>query len=173
MAALTAGQYTKATDGTHIATEGATLGLTIPMLLSSTTVNLNEGTAAKQPLYTCPASKRCIITNIVMQKFSASGSVGAGSIGWNAGATDVGAYTLASTPVTTASVFNWSLYNTNAGTGIMGVSSPVYVTGTAADVLGLKVTEAEGSALTCKVDVYGYWTDTSGVPIANVVGTAP
>jgi hypothetical protein len=137
-----------------------------PRLLSSTVVDLNEGTAAKQALYTCPAGRRCVITEIVAQKASANPGGFAGSMGWNALADDV---------VLGNEVFGagqWSsttkhLLLTAFVTG--GGAIPMNpVTGAAGEVLGLKISTPEGSALTCRVDVFGYLTDAAGVPVAGI-----
>lgn len=146
--------------------------VTVSVLLSSTTVNLNEGTGAKQSLYTIPSSRRAVITNIVMQKVSGAVSTAQLSIGWNATADDVvNSADLGSLSVGVLSAVNSSSAGGGAGLFLTKNSIAPLVTGVAADVLGLVVVGPEGSALTAKVDVYGYLTDTSGVPIANVNGT--
>lgn len=149
---------------------GGSPNITIPMLLSSTTVNLNEGTGAKQTLYTCPANRRCIIVNVVMQKPSAS-EIGTAlvRIGWNvAGNNVMPSYDFSAGPLAAVAAAVQSIPDFDRGYLV-----PTPTVGTAGDTLGLVVATPEGSALTAKVDVYGYWTDTNGVPIANVVGVAP
>ncbi len=39
--------------------------------------------------------------------------------------------------------------------------------GTAGQILGLKVVTPEGSALTGRVDIFGYLTTVAGVPVAS------
>ena len=152
--------YTPANEA-HTGTDGT-------FLLSSTTVNLNDGTAAKQPLYTCPASRNAIPTNVVLHHFSAdpTGTFSA-SLGWNAGATNI-VGNAGSSDFSGDHTGAWILGIPDVSDGAQFLSySPVM--GTPADVLGLKVQTPEGSALTCKVDVFGYLTSTAGVPSANVI----
>lgn len=151
---------------------GGTPNITIPMLLSSTTVDLNEGTTAKQPLYTCPASRRCIVTNIILQKITGA-SVAAlqFQIGWNAGANGVGVYDSGGLPLSPLSNHALLMGTPSAADGL-NFLRPNPPTGLAGEVLGLAVLTPEGVSLTGIVNVFGYWTDTNGVPIANVVGVA-
>lgn len=152
--------YTPANEA-HVGTDGA-------FLLSSTTVNLNEGTGAKQALYTCPASRNAIPTNVVLHHFSVDPTGAfAASIGWNVGANDV-------TGIFQSSILSegkqaaWLLGIVDLNDSSIPLSYNL-VMGTPADVLGLIVQTPEGSALTCVVSVFGFLTSTVGVPSANVI----
>jgi hypothetical protein len=73
-------------------------------------------------------------------------------------------------PVTSSLRVDFSTYDTNAtGTRMFTQEIPV---GTAAQVLNFNLTNAEDAALTGIVDVFGYLTDTSGVPQPNIFGPA-
>jgi len=149
------------------ATIPATNTGTMPILLSSTLGNLNEDTEAKQPLYTCPASRRAVLTNIVMHKSSGSPGTAAFSIGWDGGVSDVASVDFNTAgSLGTAQALNLNIADIPNAANLMNPSPTV---GTAAEVLGLKVLNPHGSFLTCKVDVFGYLTDTNGVPVANVL----
>lgn len=150
------------TGATHtISAIGAGDTVTTSILLSSTTVDLNEGTGAKQPLYTVPASRKAVITAIVFQKFSGNGNVFDVVFGWNAGGDNL-TNDIQATVTSSSTLFlpSASLQFINP-----------YPIGAAAEVVGFKVLNPEGVALTAKVDVYGYLTDTNGVPVSNVGGT--
>ncbi len=71
--------------GKIIADGGALPTATIGGYLGGATVDLNEGTAAKQTIYTCPASRIAIVTGVVMHTLSADGAVANWRIGWTAG----------------------------------------------------------------------------------------
>lgn len=131
---------------------------TAPILLSSTSVNLNENTGAKQSLLTVPASRRGIITRIDIDKLSADPTAAAFTMGWNNTADDCLDPFLLSDLVATATKF-----------GSILVQPTAWLVGTAAQALGLKVSTPQGSALTAKVNVFGYFTDTNGVPVANIL----
>lgn len=128
-----------------------------PVLLSSTAVNLNEGTLAKQALYTVPASRRCIVTRVDLDKLSGAPSTVEITMGWNAPATD----TLDALRVA-------DLIGGTTSFGSLLVQPTSWLVGTAAQVLGLAVSTPEGSALTGRMNIFGYLTDTNGVPIAGV-----
>lgn len=151
-------------DVTYISSGGSSNTGTASVLLASQSVDLNDGTHTKQPIYTCPASRRAVITNIVMQEFSGTVTSALLNIGWNANADDVTAEM--NLPGLGASSTQSVNCASRSETFQLMLANPVI--GTAGDVLGLKNTQAEGSALTAIVDVFGYLTDTSGVPQANI-----
>lgn len=156
--------YTPANEA-HTGTDGM-------FLLSTATVNLNDGTAAKQPLYTCPAARNVIPTNVVLHHFSGNPTTFAASIGWDAGADNVVVNLTASAFIGSPTIADhtaaWLTSIPDTADGIT-VLSWTPTMGTPADVLGLIVQTPEGSALTCKVDVFGYLTSTVGVPSANII----
>jgi len=129
-----------------------------PILLSSTAINLNEGTAAKQALYTVPASRRAIVTRIDLDKLSDDPVDAAFTMGWNAGATNTLDPFLLSDLVTSSAKF-----------GSILVQPTSWLVGTAAQVLGLAVSTPQGSALAARVNVFGYLTDADGLPVANIL----
>ncbi len=164
------GSVATATTTPAITLSYANTGTIGNLLLSSTSVNLNEGTGAKQTLYTCPANRRCIVTNVVMQKLSGTLTAASLNIGWNASANDVSFPTINLAGLNNApSASNATLFATGDIVNAIGLLQGTVAIGTAGDVLGLKVTTPEGSALTARVDVFGYLTDTSGVPVANIL----
>lgn len=137
------------------------------ILLSSTTVDLNEGTVAKQPLYTCPVSRRVIVTNVVFQNFSANPTDFYALIEWvSDDVAFLGITGYGTTPFTSAMAALGNVFDPNTGGTILR-DNPVI--GTEGQILGLKVETPEGSALTAIVDVFGYLTNASGVPQANLV----
>ena len=129
---------------------------TVPILLSSVVVDLNEGTAAKQGLYTVPAGRRGIVTRVDIDKLSAAPTNAAFTMGWNAGATDTLDPFILSDLVSSATKF-----------GSILVQPTSWLVGTAAQNLGLAVSTPQGSALTARYNIFGYLTDVNGVPIAN------
>lgn len=141
---------------------------TTSILLGAQSVNLNEGTGAKQNIYTCPASRKCVVTNIIVEHFSGNGTTTRFSLGWDAGAGDV---TLTTIDVSAFSVVATSILNLAVGDVVNGSSflgTPT-TRGNAGEVLGLRVDTPEGSALTAIVHVFGYLTDNNGVAIPNVI----
>lgn len=169
--APSAGQVLTAVDSTHAtwqAAGGGNTGTGI-ILLSSTTVNLNDGTHAKQTLYTVPANKRAIVVGWIMQKFSAGVTVPTTiSAGWNASANDVidqVAFDDTINAVPAGGMTNFAIYQ---GTFSGSPMLPVPAVGAAGDILGFKCVTAAGSALTAICDVFGYLTATNGTPSANI-----
>lgn len=159
--------YVTNTDGTvrNVGNAGFVQGLigsyktktAADVLLSTTVVNLNEGTAAKQALYTVPASSRAIITRVDVDKLTAAPSAVQFTMGWNAAATDALDPFQLSDLVDAATKF-----------GSILVQPTAWLVGTAAQVLGLAVSTPQGSALTARINLFGYLTDDNGMPIANV-----
>jgi hypothetical protein len=144
---------------------------TTPILLSSTQVNLNEETGAKQTLYTVPASRKAIITNVVLQHFSSGANVAHISLGWDdppSDATTHGTVDLSGYPTSNNAVI-LGLQDVAGSTSLLDTSLHI---GLAGESFGLSVGTPEGSALTAQVDVYGYLTDINGVPQPNVGGGA-
>lgn len=129
-------------------------------LLSSTSVNLDSGGVSN--LYVAPGSRNAIITNIVMHHFSADPTAARVTFGWDGPGLDlVGAeirFDVVVADTTTAVILNRSPD---------GVTPPSLIPnppiGTPSGELKIAVT-AEGSALTCRVDVFGYLTQTTGAP---------
>jgi hypothetical protein len=145
----------------------AVLSTSSSMLLAAQSVNLNEGTGAKQPIYTCPANRKCVVTNIIVQHFSGSGSAARFTFGWDAGATGFGSVVdISAFGVSSTSILNLALGDIANGQSFISQPTP---RGSAAEVLGLKVDTPEGSALTAIVHVFGYLTDNSGVAIPNTI----
>lgn len=148
--------YVTMADGTvHNATVFKTKS--VQTLLSSTAVNLNELTAAKQALYTVPASRRALITRVDVDKLSAVPTAAQFTMGWNAAAND------------TLDPFQVSdLIDAVTKFGSILVQPTSWLVGTAAQVLGLAVSTPQGTGLTARINVFGYLTDEAGVPIVNV-----
>lgn len=139
---------------------------TAPVLLSSTSsVNLNS--VANTTLYTVPANRKLIITEIVIREISAtSGGTGIFSIGFNASAYDNVAYwPMVQSLLVGATALHMSRYEPNIGNTPMLTPVPV---GASSQALVLRVSTANGSALTVTVDVFGYLTDNSGVIQSNI-----
>ncbi|MGQ0763101.1 MAG: hypothetical protein ACT4OT_13965 [Acidobacteriota bacterium] len=136
----------------------AAMANTTPGLLASTPVNLNEGTTAKQVQFTVPAARRAIVTRIDIDNLSAAPTIAEFTMGWNAGATDTLDPFLLADLVTTATRF-----------GSILVQPTSWLVGTAGQSLGLAVSTPEGAALTARLNVFGYLTDTNGVPVANIL----
>ena len=130
---------------------------TAPVLLSSTTVDLNDDTA-KQSLFTVPSSRRAIVTRVDIDKLSADPGVAEFTMGWDSLASDCLDPFLLSDLVPLATKF-----------GSILVQPTSWLVGTAGQALGLKVTTEQGSTLTAKVNVFGYLTDANGVPVANIL----
>lgn len=121
-----------------------------PCRLGSAVIDLN-GAATKQPVFTVPGGVKCVITGVYVRSFSGVGATAVFTQGWNANANDViGAITLSAPNfgVTTADYIDATHWG------------PIFETppmGNAADVFGVRVTTPEGGALTCTVDVMGYY----------------
>lgn len=130
---------------------------TASILLSSTAVNLNDGVGAKQNLYTVPASSRAIITRVDIDKLSAAPTIAEFTMGWNEDSNNTLDPFLLSDLVGVETKF-----------GSILVQPTSWLVGLEEQVLGLIVSTPEGSALTARMNVFGYLTDTLGVPIANV-----
>lgn len=131
---------------------------TAPVLLSSTQVNLNEGTGAKQPLYTVPANRRAIITRVDTDKLSADPTNAAFTMGWDSPATNTLDPFVLSDLVDSATKF-----------GSILIQPTSWLVGTAGQSLGLAVSTPQGSALTARMNLFGYLTDTDGVPVPNIL----
>lgn len=112
---------------------------TLVQILASVSVNLNQGTAAKQPLYTVPVGKK-LITTVLILRMSGVRSVAVIAFGFNAAADNMGEP------------------NITGATTLKQVTGDdlAFIEGTAGQVLGLAVTTPEGSPLTASVDVLGY-----------------
>lgn len=158
---------TRTTGVVDVPSGGGSTG-TMAVLLSSTEVDLNEGAQAKQSLFTCPLSRRCIPTEIVLHDVSSAPAVAFISIGWNSGADDVVSelrFANISGPQTTQA-FILSMQTAADANTLMSYKPAV---GIADDILGVVVYTPEGSPCTCRFDVFGYLTDEAGVPVANVL----
>lgn len=107
-------------------------------------VNLNVTT--KTTLYTVPASKVCVVTKVVLRGASTSLTTASFGVGYDANATDVVA------DATHTGLTGPTLYEKVAPK--VGA-----LLGTAAAVLGLKCSTAQGAAATVDVDVFGYLYD--------------
>jgi hypothetical protein len=137
----------------------AARNLTAPMLLSSVLVDLNDGSAAKQALYTVPASRRGKPSQIEIDFLSDAPENAEFTIGWNDDADDV-----LGDPFHLA-----DLITDTADCGQLLAPSRSIRVGTAAQVLGLAVTTPEGSTLTARINTYGHLTTTLGVPVGNIL----
>jgi hypothetical protein len=127
-------------------------------LLASSVVDLNEGTAEKQVLYTVPASTRAKPSQIDIDFLSDEPTDAEFTVGWNVGADDV-----LTDPFHLADLIT----DTAEGGPLLAPSRSVRV-GTAGQALGLKVTTPEGSALTARINVFGHETDADGVPVSSL-----
>jgi hypothetical protein len=118
-------------------------------LLSTTTVDTNVGT--KQPLYTCPALKHCVITKVILRNASASlATMGdAMFFGFNAGVSDFGS--IGAQPLTGITDATVALGFSQISNG----SNVVWKIGTAADVFGCAFNDTSITA-TVVIDVFGY-----------------
>jgi hypothetical protein len=122
-------------------------------LLSRTTgVDLNAAADTEKGLYTCPTGKKGIPVLVVAHTFSAACAAAVGTFGETGGSCDefLGDQTLTNI----------------SGTGdyliiqpVPNATPPKGVILDAGDVFGYEVTTAEGSALTCVMDVFGYEYD--------------
>lgn len=124
------------------------------LVLASVVVNLNEGTGAKQTLYTVPANRRAILTRVDIDGLSAIPTNAEFKMGWNGAADDVlvDAFHLA------------DLITATTSAGRITGQDALRV-GTTTQALGLAVTTVQGSALTGRINVFGYLTDGNGVPV--------
>lgn len=130
------------TDDAKLVSYGATM---VWGLLSST-AGIDLSNTNKQNLYTVPASRSCIVTDVIFRNPSADISLATVSMGFDAAATNVYPGPLTLVPLTTAAAF---------------LSAPVTTTvehtiGAAAEVFGLDTVTQEAAADTVTVDVFGY-----------------
>lgn len=131
---------------------------TAPILLSSTVIDLNTVTPTKQSLFTVPSGRRAIVTQVDIDKLSAAPNAVEFTMGWDSLATD------------TLSPFHLSdLIDASTKFGSILVQPTSWLVGTAAQALGVAVSTPQGSALTARFNVFGYLTDTDGLPIANIL----
>lgn len=129
---------------------------TSPILLASEMVDLNSG--VRQTTYTVPASRRMKPTQVELDVFSDVPVNAEITMGWNTGANNV-----LVDPVHLADLV------TNVGDYANLFAQPKSIrVGTAGQTLGLIASTMEGSDLTARVNIFGYLTDTDGVPLPNV-----
>jgi hypothetical protein len=135
---------------------------TAVVLLSSTTVSTNVG--PKQALYTVPASKKCIVTQIIARKASASLAAMGDALlfGFDVGAADYG------NPFVGPTLAQLTDSSLAIGTTMLSPSGAGPITiGNAGDVFGCVFNDTSITA-TLLVDVFGYLTDAGQVPVSNV-----
>lgn len=108
-------------------------------------VDLNTGDPTS--LYTAPAGKEVIVTEVVMRDASASLTTASISFGWNsADFNDV--------------IANATHTALNAATKYKRISAAAgAVKGAEADVFSVKANTPQGGAATCTIDVFGYLVD--------------
>lgn len=136
------------------------------VLLASVLVNLNDNTAADQPLFTCPVSRKAIILDLVFHDASDDVGVAEVAVGWGIGGDGVATLiSFAASGLFHQDSFRAGYPDIGASVGFMKNSCRV---GTAGQVLNLSVQTAEGAARTVIVDVWGYLTNAAGVPQANI-----
>lgn len=120
-------------------------------MLASVQVNLNEGTSAIQPLFTCPAGYKTVLTASPLNYRDLSATPGMDcefNVGWGADPVNVIGDCFLQAVLDTGQSFA-----PDSGTGGLG---PPFPLGTAGQILGFQVTGANGSALTMTVDVFAY-----------------
>jgi len=118
---------------------------TLNLLATLDAVDLNA--VAETTLYTCPIGMVCYVTSVVIRKTAGAGA----------------------TPVDTVSIsFGWNTANAEdvIANGVRTLTDVTYyliigamddaVHGIAAGTFKIDVQTAEGAALTCSVDVFGY-----------------
>jgi len=139
LAAVAASAQSVFVNGASTAANSAT-----GFLLSSTSVDV--GAVAATNLYTVPAGKTCVITQLIVR--SASGTFDQATdpvlnIGWGATASNVFASATLTTPTATTMAIPLTVLATQT-------------VGAAADVLKFNVTTAATASTTAVVDVWGY-----------------
>ena len=123
----------------------------IAFLSSSASVDLDGTPGTETSLYTVPASKTCIVTHIKIRTLSASAASAVVTFGKTGGSCDEfrGDQILSGLDGTTKYTVIYLDQGTN-DTPEAGVML------NAADVVGVEITTAHGSAVTCTIDVFGY-----------------
>jgi len=116
------------------------------LALLATVDDIDLDAVAETTLYTCPAGMVCYVTSVVMRKPAGAGlpmSTIEASFGWNTGNAD--------------NVIANAGRDLTDGTNYLiigAIDDAVY--GVAAGTFKIDVQVAEGAALTCSVDVFGY-----------------
>lgn len=128
------------------------------LLASVATIATN--TAGKQNLYTVPANTKAVITKVVLRKASASLSsvLDAAQLGYTG--SDCGSISGGELQALTAV----NLATIHYLNGEPSVQGQALVVGSVSDVFGIVFTDTSVTA-TVTVDVFGYLTNASGVPL--------
>lgn len=132
-----------------------------PEIIATATVDLNDD-SAPQTLYTVPANRKLIVTDFVFRESSANASSARGRPqihGTDIVTDDVRLGAMGIAP-------NNQIVLSRAVSGDdssrLTTNMPIAAAGHTVD---FSVTAVEGHTLTCKVDIIGYLTDNSGVPV--------
>lgn len=113
--------------------------------LLATVVGVNLNTTSEQVLYRVPAGYSvCIISRVVVRNMSASATTASYGFGWNAG-TDTNVL---------ASATHTELTGNTLATVLVPIAGQAV--GAANGQFSVKATIAQGSALTCTIDVWGF-----------------
>lgn len=123
----------------------------VTLLESTASVDLNGAADTETSLYTVPTGKTCFVTHIVIRNMSADAASAVVTFGKTGGTCDEwrGNQTLSGLDGTTKYTVLYLDQGTN-DTPEAGVKFD------AADVVGVEITTAAGSASTCTMDVFGY-----------------
>ena len=122
----------------------------ISLLSSTASCNLAADPGTEKSLYVVPTGKVCVVTHVVMRKFSADCTTAVVTFGITGGDCDefLGDQTL--TGITAAYATEYVVLKP------VPAATPVATTLlTAAEAFGMEITTA-GAASTCTVDVFGY-----------------
>ena len=123
----------------------------IALLESTAAVDLNGAAGTETSLYTVPVGKTCIVTHIVIRGMSADAANAVATFGKTGGSCDEwrGDQTLSGLDGTT----KYTVLYLDQGTNDTPEAAVQF---SAADVVGIEITTAAGSASTATIDVFGY-----------------
>lgn len=136
-----------------------------PIILSTTSLDLNAAAATETTLYTVPTGKRCIVIGVVLDKPSAQIDTATWNVSWN-GTTSVlmNAVSHGTALLATTKAFS-TFGGYDEANGAAFIRTYDQHVGVAADALKFVLDIAEGSACTAIITVFGYLTDTNGIPV--------
>lgn len=125
---------------------------TLALLASVSGVDLNGAGGTETSLFVVPDGKECIIDHVVAREFSAACTTAVVTFGVTGGSCDefLGDQTLSNISGTG----DYLLINP-----VPNATPPKAEILTDSDTFGVEITTAEGSALTCTMDVWGYLYD--------------
>ena len=125
---------------------------TIALMSSTASVNLAAAADTEKVLYTVPTGKTLVVTNVVLREFSADEHATPPIVTLGIGGGDCDEFLGDQTINVTANYAEeyLMLRPIQAATPVTGDYVP------AASSFSLEITQANGAALTCTVDVFGY-----------------